>query len=189
VRKRLCEMSPNATFTEIYSENHRVVALLLEGSVDDTDDTALVPSCGRYPASLSLCEADSVECCQPQRLLMRPKWDRPGFIKNRPRSLAIPIEGKTDVHDLEEIPESGSDYDKATWRMYNRITYHRQKYVSKASQHAMIPRIVEQATDLTNPQWYRVSDNANLPHDVVHPPTLVQSSNCSLDGEIFEFEL
>jgi hypothetical protein len=173
-------MSPNATFTEINSENHKVIALFLEGSVD----TAPVPSCGRYPASLSLCEADSVECCQPQRLVMRSKWDRPGFIKNRPRSLAIPIEGKTDVHDLEEIPESGSDYDKATWRMYNRITYHRQKYLSKASQNAMIPRIVQEATDLTNPQ-----DNANLPHDVVYPPTLVQSSDCSLDGEIFEFEL
>jgi hypothetical protein len=165
-------MSPNATFTDIYSENHKVIALLLEGSVD----TAPVPSYGRYPASLSLCEADSVEYCQPQRLVMRPKCDRPGFIKSRPRSLAIPIEGKTDVHDLEEIPESGSDYDKATWRMYNRITHHRQKSLSKASQNAMIQR-----------QY--VSDNASLPHDVAYPPTLVQSSDCSLDGEIFEIEL
>jgi hypothetical protein len=167
-------MSPNAAFTDIYSEDH----------------IASVPSCGRYPASLSLREEYSTEDCQPQRLVMRPQRDRPGFMKNRPRSLAIPIEDKTDVHDLEEIPESESMYDKATWRMYNRIAYHRQKYLSEASQNTMIPRIVQQAPDLTNPQWHRASENANLPpHDVVYPTTLLQSSDCSLDGEIFEFEL
>lgn len=126
-----------------------------------------------------------MECYQPQGLVMRPTWDRPGFRKNKSCSRAIPIESKTDEDDLEEIPENGghSIYNKATWRMYNRITYHRQKYPVNAT---MIPH---QATDLTNSQSYCLSDNVNLlPHNVVYP-TLVQCSDCYLDDEIFEFEL
>jgi hypothetical protein len=182
-------MAPHhASFTEVYSGNHRAAALL-EGSVD-TYDTAPAPSCRQYPASLSFPEASSVECCQPQGFAMRPKSDLPGFRISRTRSIAIPIESKTDEDDLEEIAESGSMYDKATWRMYNRITYHRQKYPIEASQNVMIPRLVQQATDLTNPQWYLVSDNNNLlRHDVVYP-TPFECSDCSLlDGEIFEIEL
>jgi hypothetical protein len=185
-------MAPNATFTDEvheYCGNHRAAALL-EGLVDKYD-TAPAPSCGKYPASLSFPEACSVESChQPQRFAMRPKSDLPGFRISRPRSLAIPIESKTEVDDSEEIPESDSMYDKATWRMYNRIIYHRQKYPIEASQNTMITRFVQQATDLTNPQWYRVSDSIKLLSDDVVYPTLVQGSDCSvLDGEIFEFEL
>jgi hypothetical protein len=182
-------MAPNANYSEVCCGNQSAAALL-EGSVD-TYDAAPAPSCGQHPASLSFPEAYSVECCQPQRFAMRPKSDLPGFRMGRPRSLAIPIESKSkaEVDDSEEIPESGSMYDKATWRMYNRITYHRQKHPVEASQNAMIPRLVQQATDLTNPQWYRMSDNINLTRDVVYP-TLFQCSDCSLlDDEIFEFEL
>jgi hypothetical protein len=165
-------MSPNANCSFETTE-----LSLLEGSVDRYD-TAPAPYYERHQASLYFPESCSAEYCQHHGHGSRPKWDRSTSFRNsRPRSKAIPVKSKTDINDLEkiQIPEGGdSIYDEATWRMYNRITYHRQKYPMKANQSAMIPRFVH-----VN----------HLPCDVVYA-TPIRYSDCSLrDDEIFEFEL
>jgi hypothetical protein len=187
-------MSPNATFsfdtTELSGGNNRA-ASLLGGSVDRNDSDPLDPYNERHQESLYFPESCSVEYCQPQGHVPRPKWDRSSFRNSRPRSKAIPVESKTDMNDSEKIqfPESDDGmYDQATWRMYNRITYHRQKYPLKASQTTMIPRFVhvQQVSDFASPQWYHVN---LLPCDVVYPTPIRCSDRSLLDDEIFEFEL
>jgi hypothetical protein len=116
---------------------------------------------------------------------------------SNPSSQAIQIEQSSKrvsnhedvVNDFSEIPgRSGTEqmYDLATWRMYNRITDHRQRHAAKidptdtsssaGAQHA--PR-----------QWGHSNGNANLFHHEASYRPQEQDQDYSLDGEVFDFDI
>jgi hypothetical protein len=116
---------------------------------------------------------------------------------DRPRSRAIRIKrtsqqaSKSNVDDLDDIPGSSNImYDWATWRMYNRIVDHRDKYPIKASQETVPGDVdVEQRAHVASSQWDHSSFNGNLIADEAIYPALFRHSDHLLDEEVFELEL
>ena len=109
----------------------------------------------------------------------------------RPRSRAISIKRTTNanvngVDDLEEI-HGGSDYDWATWRMYNRIIDHRQKYPVKLNEDT--PSInAAQTSQYSSPHWNRSCGHGNLLACEATYPMPIQHSDYSPEGEVFDFD-
>jgi hypothetical protein len=112
-----------------------------------------------------------------------------------PRSRAIRIErsSKHDVSnrnvddDFDEIPGSGSTermYEWATWRMYNRITDHRQRHPVKIS-----PDDTSSAGAPHAPQWSHSYGNTNLPHHETNCRSQEQDQDYFFDGEVFDLEI
>jgi hypothetical protein len=109
----------------------------------------------------------------------------------RPRSRAIRIKrtnnANVNVDDLEEIHGDGDGmYDWATWRMYNRIIDHRQKYPVKLNEDTSIN--VGQNSQFASPHWNRSSGghgNDLLACEATMPN---QHSDYSPEGEVFEFD-
>jgi hypothetical protein len=108
----------------------------------------------------------------------------------RPRSRAIRIKrtnnANVNVDDLEEIHgDSDGMYDWATWRMYNRIVDHRQKYPVKLNEGTKSINAA-QASQYASPHWNRSSDHGNLLTCEATMP--IQHSDYSPEGEVFEFD-
>jgi hypothetical protein len=112
----------------------------------------------------------------------------------RPRSRAILIKrtnnANVNVDDLEEEIHGDSDgmYDWATWRMYNRIIDHRQKYPVKLNEGASINAGQTSQFTSHSPQWNHSSDHGNLLACEATYPMPIQHSDYSPEGEVFEFD-
>jgi hypothetical protein len=92
------------------------------------------------------------------------------------------------VDDLDEIPGSGDRmYDWATWRMYNRIIDHRQKYPVKLDEDTTSIDAA-QTSQFASPHWNRSSNNGNLLAYEAAYPLPLQHSEYSQEGEVFEFD-
>jgi hypothetical protein len=109
----------------------------------------------------------------------------------RPRSRAISIKRTTNanvsVDDLEEI-RGGSDYDWATWRMYNRIIDHRQKYPVELNEDTASINAA-QTSQYASPHWNRSSPgHGNLLACEATYPMAIQHSGYSPGGEVFDFD-
>jgi hypothetical protein len=107
----------------------------------------------------------------------------------RPRSRAISIKRTTNANvnvedDLEEIR---GDYDWATWRMYNRIIDHREKYPVKLNEDTTSINAV-QTSQYASPHWNRSSGHGNLLACEATYPMPIQHSGYSPEGEVFDFD-
>jgi hypothetical protein len=108
----------------------------------------------------------------------------------RPRSRAISIKRSTNanvnVDDLEDI-RGGSDYDWATWRMYNRIIDHRQKYPIKLNEDTTSVNAA-QTSQFASPHWNLSSGHGNLLAYEATYPIPSQHSDYTSEGEVFDFD-
>ncbi len=111
----------------------------------------------------------------------------------RPRSRAILIKStnsaNVNVDDLEEEIHGDSDgmYNWATWRMYNRIIDHRQKYPVKLNEDT--PSInAAQTSQYSSPHWNRSCGHENLLACEATYPMPIQHSDYSPEGEVFDFD-
>jgi hypothetical protein len=121
-----------------------------------------------------------------------PAWDNLGSETERPRSRSIPIKIKTaEADDSDGNRDNNMDsYDLATWRMYNRIVDHRQRYPVNFSQNVAPGEISRQASYVANLYIrYHSSDNVKLASCERVDPVPVPASNYYLEGEVFELEL
>jgi hypothetical protein len=122
-----------------------------------------------------------------------PAWEHLGSETERPRSRSIPIKIKAaEADDSDGNRDSNMySYDLATWRMYNRIVDHRQKYPVNFSQNIAPSEISGQASDVANLySRYRSSDNVKLAScERVDPVPVPDSNYYYLEGEVFELEL
>jgi hypothetical protein len=107
-----------------------------------------------------------------------------------PRSRAIRIQrnskASVNLDDLDEIPRSNdrSMYAWATWRMYNRIVDHRQKYPTTQNEDTSSIDASE-TSQFASPLFNRSSDNGN--HEAACPMP-IHHSDYSQEFEVFDFD-
>jgi hypothetical protein len=128
-----------------------------------------------------------------QRRILSHNSEPRSSSNERPRSRAIRIQriSKTSVNvdDLDEIPRSSDRgmYAWATWRMYNRIIDHRQKYPITLNEDTTSIDVA-QTSPFASPLFNRSSNNGNLlSHEAAYPMP-IQHSDYSQEFEVFDFD-
>jgi hypothetical protein len=186
-KRRLCKMGPKATSPHEMTESCR------DQQAQTSHLNALYgafPFCGQEAALP--CKTGFATDLQSQDLvsIMLPARNQ-GSVKNNrpPRSQAIPIERRAkEVDDLldENCEDCDPMYDLATWRMYNLIVDHREKYPVKASPNDASGFFLDTSNCETLRRYLVSVDERN--RSLCEIPVNYQP-DYFLEGEVFELEL